>query len=146
MESIQDRMITKLVTVKPLDTVAHARKIASEHRINQILVVHHGKLLGIVTDRDMRDAYPSVFDEAKRDDHHARGEKWQPDHITVESIMARDPHTLPPEASLADAARLMRRQRIGAIPIVDANGHAVGLIARSDILDAYVRLAERHTG
>ena len=45
--------------------------------------------------------------------------------------------TLAPAASVADAARLMRRERIGAIPIVDA-GRLVGILSRSDVLDAFV--------
>jgi acetoin utilization protein AcuB len=50
--------------------------------------------------------------------------------------------TLGPKARLAEAARLMRTERIGAIPIVE-NDQLVGIVTRSDILDAFLALAEQ---
>jgi len=143
MQPVRPLLARTLVTIKPLDTIAHARKLAVQHRINQIPVVQKGKLVGILTDRDLRDAFPSVFDEAAHDgaDKHSSG--WTPDRVHVESVMTREVHTLAPDVSLADAARLMRGQRIGAVPIVDGDGMLLGLVTRSDVLDAYVQLDAR---
>ncbi len=143
MEPLATVMKTSLISVKPLDTILHARKTAQEHRVNQLLVVQKGKLLGILTDRDLRDAFPSVFDDVVHDATGKRSAEWSPDHVRVESVMTRDVRTLPPDASLADAARLMRSARIGAVPVVDKEGHALGIVTRTDVLEAYVRLDER---
>src|SRR3990172_12459168 len=53
-----------VVTVKPHDSAQHAREVMEKHRINQLPVVIDDRLVGIVTDRDLRDASPSVFESA----------------------------------------------------------------------------------
>jgi acetoin utilization protein AcuB len=131
-------------TVKPLDSVAHARQLLEEHRINQLPVVVNGRLVGIVTDRDLRDAFPSVFD-APLLGGPAPGKvraAARPEAITVEEVMTREPVALTPADTVETAARLMRRQRIGAVPVVDGE-RLVGILARSDVLEAFVALAER---
>ncbi len=108
-----------VVTVKPRDSALHARETMEKHRINQLPVVKDGKLVGIVTDRDLRDAFPSVFDTAASIARRRPPAGADPAAIPVEDVMTQTVLTLDPEARVADAARLMRRERIGAIPIVD---------------------------
>ena len=127
-----------VLTVKPHDTVLHARELLERHRVNQLAVVVDGKLVGIVTDRDLRDAFPSVFESSRR--RPARASGTDTATFPVADVMTRNVVTLAPDALVADAARLMRRERIGAIPIV-ADGRVVGIITRSDVLDAFVQLA-----
>jgi acetoin utilization protein AcuB len=126
-------------TVKPLDSIAHARELMEQHRVNQLPVVAKGKLVGIVTDRDLRDAYPSVFDDGRAREGH------DPRAIMVESVMTPNVLTLGPKDSVAQAAAIMRRERIGAIPILDG-ARLVGILARSDVLEAYVGLARLAPG
>jgi acetoin utilization protein AcuB len=130
---IESRMKHPVHTVKPHDSVAHARELLERHRVNQLPVVVDDRLVGIVTDRDLRDAFPSVLDTAagRRPRAGAR-----PEDVPVEDVMTRDVITLAPADRLAEAARVMRRQRIGAVPIV-AHGRLVGLVTRSDVLDAF---------
>lgn len=129
-------MTRKLVTVKPLDSIQHARDLMIDHRVNQLPVVAKGKLVGIITDRDLRDAFPSVFSMAERGKRRSSLPD-DPEHISVQMVMTPDVLTLSPQDSMEDAARLMRRERIGAIPILE-DGKLVGILARSDILDAFV--------
>jgi acetoin utilization protein AcuB len=126
-----------VITVKPLDSARHAREVMEKHRINQLPVVVDDRLVGIVTDRDLRDAFPSVFDSAEPLGPRTHRSGADPATIPVEDVMTSTVLTLAPAASVADAARLMRRERIGAIPIVDA-GRLVGILSRSDVLDAFV--------
>jgi acetoin utilization protein AcuB len=112
-----------------------------EHRFNQLPVVLDGRLVGIVTDRDLRDVFPSVFESAEPWGHGVRTSGSDPATIPVEDVMTRNVLALTPGAFLADAARLMRRERIGAIPIVDGE-QLVGILTRSDVLDAYVELCQ----
>ena len=137
----EDWMQRQVQSVRPLDSLQHAREIMAAHRINQLPVVVEGKLVGIVTDRDLRDAFPSVFECWPRG-RAAEAATAIPKHITVELVMTTNVLTLGPKAPLAEAARLMRTERIGAIPIVE-NDQLVGIVTRSDILDAFLTLAEQ---
>ena len=136
---IEPWMKHPVVTVRPRDSARHAREVMEKHRVNQLPVVVDGHLVGIVTDRDLRDAFPSVFELAEATGRHRRAPGTDPAAIPVEDVMTRDVLTLAPAAFIADAARLMRRQRVGAIPIVDG-GRLVGIVTRSDLLDALVEL------
>jgi acetoin utilization protein AcuB len=109
-----------------------------ERRLNQLPVVVDDRVVGIITDRDVRDAFPSVFDHTPR--RRERIGTADPATIAVEDVMSPNVLTLGPDASVEAAARLMRRERIGAIPIVIGQ-RLVGIITRSDVLDAFLALA-----
>jgi acetoin utilization protein AcuB len=114
-------MTTKVYTVGPSDTIAHARELLRQHRINQLPVVAGDKLLGIVSDRDVRDT--AILDD-----------------ISVQTIMKHPPITLSCHSSLVNAAEVMRQNRIGSVPIVSAHS-LVGIVTRSDLLEAFVAYA-----
>ena len=128
-----------VLTVKPHDSVQRARGIMEERRVNQLPVVIDDRVVGIVTDRDVRDAFPSVFDHTPRRSRPRVGAA-DPATIALEDVMSPNVLTLGPEGSVEEAARLMRRERIGAIPIVIGE-RLVGIITRSDVLDAFLALA-----
>ena len=138
---IENWMKHDVRSIKPLDSILHARDIMESHRINQLPVLAAGKLVGIVTDRNLRDAFPSVFDAPPFGKPKAPSGA-NPKEITVEMVMTPDVLTLSPTTSIVEAVRVMRRERIGAIPIVDGT-RLVGILTRSDVLDAFVALAER---
>jgi CBS domain-containing protein len=123
-------MTTAVVTIKPHDTVRQARELMATHRINQLPVGVNDKLIGIVTDRDIRDAYPSSLRllRGKDIDDFA-------DAYTVEDVMTYNVTAVSPQTSLREAAQHLRRQRFGALPVVE-KGKLVGIITRSDLLDA----------
>jgi acetoin utilization protein AcuB len=139
---IQAWMKHPVVTVKPRDSARHARDLMEKHRVNQLPVMVDSHLVGIVTDRDLRDASPSVFELADAVERHHRSPETDPAAIPVEDVMTREVLTLAPAAFIADAARLMRRERIGAIPVIDG-GRLVGILTRSDLLDAFVELSQK---
>ena len=127
------------MTVKPLDSVRHARELLERHRINQLPVVVDGRVVGIVTDRDLRDAFPSVFESPRRVRRHP---ELDPDRVPVRDLMAVRVVTLPPDASVAEAAEVLRRERIGAAPIVDDEQRLRGIVTRSDLLQALMEFEE----
>ena len=137
---VENWMTRRVHVVKPLDTIDHARELMVRHRVNQLPVLVDGRLVGIVTDRDLRDAFPSVFESPQ---HHPQGRATTaaPEAIKVESVMTGNVLTSRPNDSLVHAARLMRKERIGALPVVDG-AHVVGIITRSDVLAAFVALGE----
>jgi acetoin utilization protein AcuB len=111
------------------------------HRINQLPVVVNGRLVGIVTDRDVRDAMPGAIAAARTAAMGQRRHASPEEEPTVEAIMTADLLTLGPDDSVVAAARLLRRERVGALPIVQGN-RLVGILTRSDVLDAFIGLAE----
>ena len=142
IEKIEDRMTRRVHAVRPLDSIQHAREIMVTHRLNQLPVLADGHLVGIVTDRDLRDAFPSVFESTPRVPPHRTAANTDPKDIRVEEVMTANVLTLQPHDSLIDAARLMRRERIGAVPIVEGQ-RVIGILTRSDVLDAFVALADK---
>jgi acetoin utilization protein AcuB len=135
---VQQWMKRRPHTVRPGDSIRHARRLLEDHRINQLPVLAVERLVGIVTDRDLRDAFPSVLDHRR---HREAKSNPSPDATTVETVMTSNVLTVRPDDSIAEAARVMRKGRIGALPVVEGE-HLVGIITRSDLLDALVALAE----
>lgn len=130
-------MTKEVYTVAPTDSLAYARELLERHHINQLPVVSNSILLGIITDRDLRSAR-SAIPSTRR----AKSKRLSslPAEITVAAVMSHPAIALVPHSTLVNAAGVMRRERIGAVPIV--SGHAViGIITRSDILDAFVAYA-----
>ena len=123
-------MTKSLMTIKPKETLRHARERMAKYRINQLPVVVDDKLVGIVTDRDVRDAYPSSLRLFYGKDIDEFG-----DSHTVEEVMTYNVVAIAPQTSLREAAQRLRRQRFGSLPVVD-HGKLVGIITRSDLLDA----------
>jgi acetoin utilization protein AcuB len=133
-------MNSPVQVVKPHDSVAHARSLLERHRINQLPVVIDGALVGIVTDRDLRNAAPSAAEVAAVDLGRLDREIIDPNKLTVESVMSEKVFSLSPDDSVEDAVRIMRRERFGAVPVVERN-RVVGMLTRSDVLDAFMCLA-----
>jgi acetoin utilization protein AcuB len=126
---VADWMTEGVLAVETYDSIGIAREIMAKHRINQLPVLDNDVLVGIVTDRDLRDAYPTsmAIGEGKKIDEFAA-------RYTVEEVMSHDVFTVAPETPLSMAVELLRRHRIGALPVVSSK-ELVGIITRSDILD-----------
>lgn len=130
---VADWMTEGVLAVETFDSIAIARQLMAKHRVNQLPVLDNDHLVGIVTDRDIRDAYPTsmMINRAEEIDRFA-------EKITVEEVMTRDIFIVRPETSLSTAVSLLRRHRIGSLPVVK-NKSLVGIITRSDILDFVLR-------
>ena len=126
---VADWMTESVLAVETFDSISIARQLMAKHRINQLPVLDNDVLVGIVTDRDLRDAYPTsmMIDRGEAIDRFA-------DSVTVEEVMSHDVFTVQPDTSLKKAVGLLRRHRIGSLPVV-RNKNLVGIITRSDILD-----------
>lgn len=134
---VVERMKTKLVVASPTDSVAAAWRLLRQHQIRHLPVVEEGKLVGIVTDRDIRLVFPSTLTSGRREqDPHDALEK-----IAVREIMTGQVVTVAPEASIANVARLLLERRIGGLPVVQGS-RLVGIITKTDILAAFVDVVE----
>jgi CBS domain-containing protein len=141
-DKVRSWMTSPVKTVRPLDPVTRARELLEEDRINQLAVVEGRRLVGIVTDRDLRDAFPSILDVLRQDLHGERKPFSSADKVSVEMVMTANPLTLHPDARLVEAVRLLRRERIGGVPIVEDH-RLVGILTRSDLLEAFLATLER---
>jgi acetoin utilization protein AcuB len=95
-------------------------------------VLEDGKLIGIVTDRDVRQvapAYPLIRDEDEIRRYN--------ENLTVTAAMTADPMTIPSAAPLVQAAKLLETYRISSIPVVDEE-KLVGILTVSDLLREFV--------
>ena len=119
---VGDIMLTgEAVPSVPLGTdLGEALALMNRHNLGVILILDKGDLLaGIITDGDIRRAV-------------AKGMPL--DNATVERIMTREPHALPPEAPAYDALNIMERYQITVLPITEANGRVQGILHLHDIL------------
>ena len=121
----------------PEMTLLQARDLASGKSIRHFPVTDAaGRLVGMVSDRDLRSALPStLLNPTVRVDQLERLGQ-----VRVDSIMSRPPITLAREATLDDALLLFDRHRIGALGVIDHDGLLVGIVTVRDVLAAYRRL------
>lgn len=131
---VEKRMTRDPVVVSSRATLAEALRLTRERRIRHLPVVDGGVLVGIVSDRDVRTALPSPLTQTD-EDRVAFLER-----TTVAAVMRPEVATVGPLDAVEDAAKLMRRQRIGALPVVDAHGRVIGILSESDVLDAFVEI------
>lgn len=134
---VSDRMATDLITVGPELTIFEAKELMGEKNIRHLPVVDgSGKLLGIVSDRDMRDAMPSTL--LKKPDYETTLEKIG--GYPVSNIMTAKPLSIFPYYTLQDTLLVMQKKKVGALPVVDEEGYLKGILSTRDLLKAFVRV------
>lgn len=132
---VKDRMRPRPVTVTPDSTLADALRLTREHRIRHLpVVLPSGELAGILSDRDIRLAMPSPL--TVPDDERTGFLERTP----IGAVMTREVITISPLETIEDAARILYRHRISALPVVNARGDLEGILTETDILHAFVRL------
>lgn len=132
---VRDWMKADPHTLRPDDVLADALRLTREHRIRHLpVVLHERELTGIVSDRDIRLAMPSPLTVPDTE----RAEFLE--RTAVAEVMSREVITALPGDTIEDAATLLYRHRIGALPVVDPNGRLVGLLSETDILRAFVQI------
>jgi acetoin utilization protein AcuB len=131
--NVRDLMTTSPITVGPETPVLDARQLMIDKRFRHVLIAEGPKLLGIVTDRDIRLNLPSPATSLS---------VWEINYLlarlTVASVMTKSLVTVSPRQDTREAARLMLDHKIGALPVVDG-GELVGIITETDLLRAYVK-------
>ncbi len=125
---VKDWMATDLVTVTPDTPVLTATQIMKSRRIRRLPVLApDGRLVGIVSDRDLKEAAPSKVTTMDVHEHH-----YLLGETKVESIMTRAVLTVAPTDTVEKAAALMIKHKITGLPVVD-QGRAVGVLTTDDV-------------
>jgi acetoin utilization protein AcuB len=133
---VRDCMTVDPMTVGPRDSLQKAIELLRRRDIRSIPVVEEDKLIGIVTDRDIRQvapAYPLFHDEAEI--------RRYTERLAVTAAMTADPMTIAPDAPLVQAAKVLETYRISSLPVVDGK-KLVGMISVMDLLRAFVEQNE----
>jgi acetoin utilization protein AcuB len=133
---VKDWMSTKVITVEVKDSMQQAINLLMEHDISMMPVLEEGKLVGVVTDRDLKRASPS--DAVMLDIQRII---YLLSKLEVGAIMSRFPVTLSIDHTVEEAAEIMLNNKIYGAPVVDASGEIRGIITKNDMFKAMMALS-----
>jgi acetoin utilization protein AcuB len=125
---VRNWMTSPVRTVSTTTTVAEAYNLMMEHGIRRLPVVEGGRLVGIVTIGDLREARPSPATSLSIYELN-----YLLARLTVREVMTHDPFVITPDSTIKHAAQLMLSQKVSGLPVVDQRGAVVGVITESDI-------------
>jgi CBS domain-containing protein len=125
---VRDIMTAKPITVDPETPMLEARQRMLGERIRHLVVLDDARVVGIVTDRDIRLNLPSPATSLS---------VWEINYllarVTVGGVMTTSVIVVDPDRSIAEAARIMMEHKIGALPVVE-DGRLVGIVTESDFV------------
>jgi CBS domain-containing protein len=128
--TVRDIMSPNVITVDPETAMIDARQRMAAARIRHLVVMENSRVVGIVTDRDIRLNLPSPATSLS---------VWEMNYLlarlTVGGVMTRSVLVIDSGRPLSEAARIMMDHKIGALPVVD-DGRLVGIVTESDFVRA----------
>jgi len=136
---VRDLMQSKVLTLAPSDKVDRVFYLFNFEKIRHLPVVERGRVVGMVSDRDLKKVLGSLKT--------ARTVMGKEEMIVtirsrdVQTIMRRGVITISPNAEASEAAALMAKRKIGALPVVYKD-KLMGIISATDILWAFVKLSQ----
>jgi len=136
---VQDWMTSKVITVDDDVSILRATKLMKQNRIQHLPVLRKGRLTGIISDRDLKEAQPS---KATTLDIHEL--YYLLDEIKVKSVTSRQLFTTTPNETLEKAAATMLKHNISALPVVNPQGELQGIITKGDVFRAFVAISGIH--
>jgi CBS domain-containing membrane protein len=130
---VRDIMSIDLVTLKEGDDLGLAENVMRFGRIRHLPVVNAGKLVGLVTHRDILRAQVSSLADLPLEER---------DQIKVSipasEIMKKDVETIGPDETVLDAAKILKANKYGCLPVVN-NRKLIGIITEADFIDLVIR-------
>jgi acetoin utilization protein AcuB len=128
---VAEVMSRTVVTLTPEQTLRDAVELLRSKHIRHLPVVENSKLIGIVTDRDVKRATPSLLSGVDRDEYDR-----VLDETKIAQIMTREPMTVTPESGLKAAVKIFIDRKVGALPVVSGS-QLVGIITEIDLLRVF---------
>jgi acetoin utilization protein AcuB len=128
------RMTRTVITVSRDSSVLHVRNLLREKNINQVPVVEGKKVVGIITDGDIREN--SASPASTLSIHELN---YLLSEMKAGDIMTRNPATVSPETPVEEAARILNEKKIGCLPVVK-NDELVGIITTCDMLNVLLEV------
>jgi acetoin utilization protein AcuB len=133
--AVQDYMSKDLITVGLDEHINKALDLMKHHQINQIPVLHEGKLKGLITREDIATAMPSISTSLSIYEINYLISK-----SLVSDVMQKNVATISSQAQLEDAVKILRDQNINVLVVVD-NDAVKGIVTKNDIFDAFLQIA-----
>jgi acetoin utilization protein AcuB len=131
---VKDWMTGDVITVASDMSLTEAHRLMTDNKIRRLPVVKNDHLVGIVTRGDVREARPSDATSLTI---------WEVNYLIsklkIKDIMAPNPISILPDATLAEAAQLMLDNKFSGLPVVDSNKKVIGIITESDIFRMVVQ-------
>jgi len=138
---IKDWMTREPITINDDTSMIKAIHIMKQQRFRRLPVLHQGRLVGVITDRDLKEASPSKATTLDVHElYYLLGE------LQVKEIMTRNPITLSMDDTVEHAAQAMLEHTISGMPVLDAHGELVGIITQSDIFRAFMHITGARQG
>ncbi len=128
-------MSKNVITVNEDDSMQDAMKLMKQHTIRMLPVLKGGKLVGVLTDRDLKRA--SASDATTLDVHEML---YLISKIKVASIMSKNPISVSPDLTVEETAEVLLANKISGAPVVDAAGKVVGTITQTDLFRVLIAL------
>ncbi|MBW2449857.1 MAG: CBS domain-containing protein [Deltaproteobacteria bacterium] len=132
---VKNWMSKNVITIDADDTMQDAMKLLKEHDIRMLPVMKKSMLVGIVTDRDLKQA--SASDATTLEIHELL---YLLTKIKVRDIMTKNPITVPPDYTAEETAQVLLESKISGAPVVDAGGQIVGTITQTDLFRVLIAL------
>ncbi len=132
---VKNWMSKKVITVDVNDSMEEAMRSMKEKGVQMLPVMKGGKLVGIVTDRDLKKA--SASDATTLEVHEL---VYLISKIKVKNIMSRDPITIPFNYTVEEAAEILLHNKISGAPVVDDEGKIIGTISKEEIFRVLISL------
>ncbi|NOQ63697.1 MAG: CBS domain-containing protein [Methyloprofundus sp.] len=135
---VEDLMTKKVFTVEPHDMIDRVFFLIHYEKVRHLPVVEKGKVVGIVSDRDL---YKALGPKSNSNSIAAEGTTEL--HVLpkkVVHIMHRGVITVKTDTYASKAASLMAENKIGALPVVDSKNKLVGILSATDILQVFAKL------
>ena len=132
---VVDMMRKTVITATPEMSLAQAQQRMQAHRVRHLPVLAQTRLIGMLTDRDLRDALPSAATTLSPDEIAQRL-----DTISVDTCMTKPVRTIGSTAGTAEAARQLMQSHFGCLPVVDQE-NLVGIVTELDMLRGFLAAA-----
>lgn len=130
-------MTRKVITAGPETGIFEAQELMAQSKIRHLPVIEtDGRLVGIVTDRDIRSALPYEFFKK----HPSKREKEKFSKLQMKDIMSKNPITISPTYTIQDALLMIQDAKVGALPVVDEENRLTGIISVRDLLRAFINV------
>jgi len=141
--TVSQVMTPDVVTVDALAPFKEIVRLMQEHRVSALPVVDgDGVLVGIVSEGDLILKEDPELEGGGRhlfETRHRALDRSKAAGLQAHELMTTPVISVAPEATLGDAARRMHRAEIKRLPVVDADGHLVGIVSRADLLRVFLR-------
>jgi CBS domain-containing protein len=139
-QTVRTWMTPNPITITPQTMLPEARRLMDEYYVRRLPVIHKDKLVGIVTRGDVREAQASSATSLS-----VYELNYLLDQLPAKEFMAYKPITISPDATIAEAARLMLQYKIGGLPVVEY-GELVGIITETDLCRLLILQPEHAEG